>query len=70
MATLQKAIAVANSYHGCALRRCNEAKLIADALAAHESHDGVAEVLKALQKVRRPMSRSRLSSSRSPRTMK
>ncbi len=52
MAALQKAIAVANSYHGCALRRCNEAKLIADALAAHESHDGVAEVRKAFQKVR------------------
>ena len=48
---LQKATAAANGYHGSAIRCCNEAKLIVDALDTHEFHDGVAEVRKALQKV-------------------
>ncbi len=52
MVALQKAITVANSHPCSALRRCNEAKLIAEALEAHESNDGVVEVRKALQKVR------------------
>ncbi len=43
---------MANGHHGSALRRCNEANLIAEALEAHESHDGIVEVRKALQKVR------------------
>ncbi len=51
MTTLQKATAVANGYHGSATRRCNEAKLIVEALDNHESHDGIAEVRKALHKV-------------------
>ncbi len=51
MSALQKATATANGYHGSAIRHCNEAKLIVDALDAHESHDGVAEIRKALQKV-------------------
>ncbi len=50
-AALQKAAAVANGYHGSAIRCCNEAKLLVDALEDHESHDGIAEVCKALQKV-------------------
>ncbi len=48
---LQKATAVANYYHGSAIRLCNDVKLIVDALDTHESHDGVDEVRKALQKV-------------------
>ncbi len=51
MTTLQKATAAANGYHGSAIRRCNEAKLIVEALDTHESHDGIAEVRKALHKV-------------------
>ena len=51
MTTLQKATAVANGYHGSATRRCNEAKLIVEALDTHESHDGIAEVRKTLHKV-------------------
>ena len=39
------------SYHGSAIRFCNEAKLIVEALDTHESHDGIAEVRKALHKV-------------------
>ena len=49
--TLQKATAATNGYHGSAIHRCNEAKLIVEALDTHESHDGIAEVRKALHKV-------------------
>ena len=51
MTTLQKATAAANGYHGNAIRRCNEAKLIVEVLDTHESHDGIAKVRKALHKV-------------------
>ncbi len=51
MTILQKATAAANGYHGSAICRCNEAKLIVKVLDAHESHDRVAEVRKGLHKV-------------------
>ncbi len=43
-AALQQATAAANGYHGSAIRRCNEARLIAEALDTTESHDGIVEV--------------------------
>ncbi len=49
--SLQKATAAANSYHSSAIRYCNEAKLIVEALDAHECDDRVSEVRKAHQKV-------------------
>ncbi len=51
-AALQKATDVANGYHSSAIRQCNKARFIAEDLDAQESHDEIADLWKAVQKVR------------------
>ncbi len=53
VAALQTAITSANGYHGAAVRRCNEAHVIATTLAASASHDGIEETRQAIQKVQK-----------------